>query len=71
MIQRINAKGDAAAMFTKIEVARQEQSCVVELPALDELTPAQLDEVSGGCLYGHGLVGPTLVLAVLVAVLVG
>ena len=33
-------------------------------------TPEQLEDVSGGCLYGHGIVGPTLVLAVLVAVLI-
>jgi hypothetical protein len=57
-------------MVTQTEVKTNTQSDITERPALIELTPEQLDDVSGGCLYGHGIVGPTLVLAVLVAVLI-
>ena len=57
-------------MVTQTEVKTNTQSNITERPALIELTPEQLDDVSGGCLYGHGIVGPTLVLAVLVAVLI-
>jgi len=57
-------------MVTQTEVNTNTQSDITERPALIELTPEQLDDVSGGCLYGHGIVGPTLVLAVLVAVLI-
>jgi hypothetical protein len=57
-------------MVTQTEVKTNTQSDITERPALIELTPEQLEDVSGGCLYGHGIVGPTLVLAVLVAVLI-
>lgn len=57
-------------MVTQTEVKTNTQSDITERTALIELTPEQLEDVSGGCLYGHGIVGPTLVLAVLVAVLI-
>lgn len=57
-------------MVTQTEVKTNTQPDITERPALIELTPEQLEDVSGGCLYGHGIVGPTLVLAVLVAVLI-
>ena len=57
-------------MVAQTEVKTNTQSDITERPALIELTPEQLEDVSGGCLYGHGIVGPTLVLAVLVAVLI-
>ena len=58
-------------MFTKAAVKAKEQFEVTEFPAPIELAPEQLEEVSGGCLYGHGVWGPTLILPVLVAILIG
>lgn len=58
-------------MFTKNAARAKERFEVTELPAPTELAPEQLEEVSGGCLYGHGVWGPTLILPVLVAVLIG
>jgi hypothetical protein len=58
-------------MFRRPEADVEQRSSEMELAAAVELTPDQLEEASGGCFYGHGLVGPTLVLSVLVAVLIG
>jgi hypothetical protein len=63
-------KGEAA-MFTKTNATTQERSDVVEVQAPVELTPEQVEDVSGGCLYAHGVYGPTLILPVLVAILIG
>lgn len=58
-------------MVTAIDVTTKDRSDVVELSTPVELTPEQIDDVSGGCLYGPGVYGPTLILPVLVAVLIG
>ena len=58
-------------MFTKNDVKTQERFPVAELVTPVELTPEQIEEVSGGCLYGPGIYGPTLILPVLVAILIG
>lgn len=58
-------------MVRKPDVATKDRSDVTELLAPAELTPEQVDAVSGGCLYGPGFYGPTLILPVLVAVLIG
>jgi hypothetical protein len=58
-------------MFRRSEANAEQRSGEMELPAAVELTPDQLDEASGGCFYGHGIVGPTLILPVLVAILIG
>ena len=58
-------------MFTKTEVEEKVQHDAAEPLAPVELGPEQLDGVAGGCLYGNGIWGPTLILPVLVAVLIG
>ncbi|MBN9006583.1 MAG: hypothetical protein J0H40_14370 [Rhizobiales bacterium] len=58
-------------MFTKTDATTHERSDVVEVQAPVELTPDQIEDVSGGCLYAHGVYGPTLILPVLVAILIG
>ncbi|HVV41149.1 MAG TPA: hypothetical protein VHC94_08805 [Nitrobacter sp.] len=58
-------------MITKPDVATKDRSEVTELLAPVELTPEQIDTVSGACLYSPGFYGPTLILPVLVAILIG
>jgi hypothetical protein len=63
-------EGDAA-MFTKADDSTKDRSDVTDIRAPVDLTPEQIDDVSGGCLYAHGVYGPTLILPVLVAILIG
>jgi hypothetical protein len=63
-------EGDAA-MFTTTDDSTNDRSDVTDIQAPVELTPEQIDGVSGGCLYGPGIYGPTLILPVLVAILIG
>jgi hypothetical protein len=75
---RFNAKHDPAyqcggdaAMSAKTEVEANEQSDAMKSAAPVELALEQLEGVAGGCFYGNGIWGPTLILPVLVAVLIG
>jgi hypothetical protein len=58
-------------MFATTDIKTKVRSDAVELREPVELTPEQIDSVAGGCLYAHGVYGPTLILPVLVAILIG
>jgi hypothetical protein len=58
-------------MFTKAGDNTKDRSDRPDIRVPVELTPEQIDDVSGGCLYAHGVYGPTLILPVLVAILIG